>query len=154
LLQKVWPDTAVEDGSLTWHISLLRKALEDGEGERRFIETLPRRGYRFVADVHAADPVRPAPSPHRRRTWHLWTAFACFALAAALVYLPISPGSPHVTLAVLPVQNLTGDAEQDFIADGLTDEIIAQLSRVNPERLSVIARTSAMAYKGSAKTVR
>src|SRR5262249_953090 len=87
LLQKVWPDTAFEDGSLTWHISLRRKALEDGEGERRFIETLPRRGYRFVADVHAADPVRPAPSPHRRRTWHLWTAFACFALAAALVYL-------------------------------------------------------------------
>src|SRR6202011_951570 len=61
--------------------------------------------------------------------------------------------SPRIRIAVLPVQNLTGDPDREYISDGLTEEIIAQLGRINPERLGVIARTSAMTYKHSAKTV-
>jgi TolB-like protein len=78
------------------------------------------------------------------------------------VWPPISPGTifPHdplsprtVMLAVLPVQNLTGDLEREYISDGLTEEMIVQLGSRNPQRLGVIARTSSMAYKKTNKTV-
>src|SRR5215471_2667017 len=62
LLHRVWADAEVEDGSLTWHISLLRKALEDGVKGRHLIETIPRRGYRFVAPVTEAQVTDPAGS--------------------------------------------------------------------------------------------
>src|SRR6202011_1652497 len=58
---------------------------------------------------------------------------------------------PRIRIAVLPVQNLTGDLDREYISDGLTEEIIAQLGRINPERLGVMARTPAMNYKTSPK---
>lgn len=116
LLARVWPDAAVEEGTLSSHISLLRKTLGP-----QFIETIPKRGYRFVGRVKA---------PQRQ-----------------------SPASLRILLAVLPFENLDGSSRHDAFSDGLTDELITQLGRINPARLGVIARTSSMTYKATDKTI-
>ena len=177
LLEKVWPDTFVEEGTLTRSISVLRKALGDSPEGHSYILTVPKRGYRFVASVRldtgdtagasrsqlrmAQDwsPVAISPVPHRKwRTALIAGAVLAVFLALAGMYA-VSPYrnrpavSSRIMLAVLPVQNLTGNPDREYISDGLTEEIIAQLGRINPERLGVIARTSAMTYKHSAKPV-
>jgi TolB-like protein/Tfp pilus assembly protein PilF len=170
LLQKVWAGTAVEEGSLTWHISLLRKALDDGENGRRFIETIPRRGYRFISPVSEVS-VEESPASLQdtrsqvslaagnRLKW-LWSTALAMSVAGAVYWVwgdgRIGRPAQHsgrIMVAVLPVQNLTGDPEREYISDGLTEEVIANLARLNPARLGVIARTSSMAYKATAKTV-
>jgi TolB-like protein/Flp pilus assembly protein TadD len=122
LLQRVWPDTIVEEGSLTSHISLLRKALGEGPDGKQFIETIPKRGYRFTASV------REICAPQTRLSY-------------------------RIMLAVLPFENLTGRESHEYFSDGLTEEMISQLGRLNPERLGVIARTSAMLYKRTKKSI-
>ena len=114
LFLEVWPGVVVEDGTLTSHISLLRKTLGDG-----FIETIPKRGYRFVGAIEARAPT----------------------------------AEDRLLLAVLPFQNLGGSRKDDSFADGLTEELITQLGRLNAARLGVIARTSSMAYKSTDKTI-
>jgi TolB-like protein/Tfp pilus assembly protein PilF len=121
ILNRVWKDAFVEEGSLTRTISLLRKAL--GEGGQEYIATVSKRGYRFAAQVSEA-----AEQPASRRDYSV--------------------------LVVLPFENLSGDAKQEYFSDGLTEEMITQLSRLNPERLRIIARTSAMRYKESKKSIR
>src|SRR6185503_3553651 len=64
-----------------------------------------------------------------------------------------SPATAKMTLAVLPFENLSGDPEQEYLSDGMTEEMIMQLARLNPGRLAVIARTSSMHFKGSKKTI-
>lgn len=124
LLHKVWGDTVVEEGSLTSHISLLRKALGQGSDGRQFIETLPKRGYRFVGVVRSGTE------------------------------LPVRSTSERVMLAVLPFENLSGGKRHDYFSEGVTEEMITQLARLSPERLGVIARTSAMRYRSTDKSVR
>ena len=170
LLQKVWADATVEEGSLTSHVSLLRKALGDSADDRQFIETLPKRGYRFVASVRAAkydllqNPASPshtkrAPTDRQRARI---ISFALIAIAALLVlgyfgakrFIATRQSQPaRLMIAVLPFQNLTGDPAQEFVSDGLTEEMITRLGELNYEQLGVIARTSAMTYKGTAKPV-
>ena len=123
LLQKVWPATVVEEGSLTSHISLLRKTLAVGHHERQFIETIPKRGYRFVV------PVKQIAEP---------TADASVG---------------RMMLVVLPFENFSGGEKHDYFSEGLTEEMISQLARLSPDRLGVIARTSAMQYKSTNKSV-
>ena len=123
LLQQLWPDTVVEEGSLTSHISVLRKALGEGPHGQGFIETIPKRGYRFVAP--AERPGSEAPDSAAKRTM----------------------------LAVLPFENLTAGDRYDYFSDGLTEEMITQLARLSPERLGVIARTSAMQFKSTTKSI-
>jgi TolB-like protein/DNA-binding winged helix-turn-helix (wHTH) protein/Flp pilus assembly protein TadD len=177
LLEKVWPDTFVEEGTLTRSVSVLRKALGDTQEGHSFIVTVPKRGYRFVArvredveEVSAADvalneaETAVAPSPaktgmlqDRRFVMIAGVALALFVGAAAylswsrLLKKPVT--TPRIMIAVLPVVNLTGDADHEYISDGITESLIAQLGRMNPDRLGVIARTSAMTYKHSAKTI-
>jgi TolB-like protein/Tfp pilus assembly protein PilF len=122
LLRRVWPDTVVEEGSLTSHIFLLRRALGEGTDGQQFIETIPKRGYRFVG-----------PCAH----------VASSALAA---------GAERLMLVVLPFENLSGGRKHDYFSEGLTEEMISQLARLSPEQLGVIARTSAMQYKSTTKT--
>jgi TolB-like protein/tetratricopeptide (TPR) repeat protein len=119
--KQLWDDeTFVDfDQGLNYCVRQIRAALSDEADTPRFIETIPRRGYRFVADVV------PVSAPVERR----------------------------VMLVVLPFQNLSSDPEQDYFSDGLTEEMIAQLGRLNPRRLGVIARTSAMRYKQTDKAV-
>lgn len=118
LLKRVWPDTFVEEGGLARNISLLRKTLGDGKDDHQYIETVPRRGYRFVAPV------------------------------AEVRGEPIGAHS----LAVLPLANLSNDLSQDYFADGMTDELISSLMKV--EALRVSSRTSVMAYKQVGKPLK
>jgi TolB-like protein/DNA-binding winged helix-turn-helix (wHTH) protein/Flp pilus assembly protein TadD len=170
--QKLWAsDTFVDfEHSLNSAIKKLRAALGDTSENSRYIETVPRAGYRFVApleevpanlrpgadaqptadrsDVHAAEGESP------RRTWVTLTVISILFIAGLGAYFQWSrsrgrlqrPGG-RLMLAVLPFDNLTGDAGQDYFSDGLTEEMIAQLGRLDPEHLGVIARTSVMHYK-------
>jgi TolB-like protein/DNA-binding winged helix-turn-helix (wHTH) protein/Tfp pilus assembly protein PilF len=172
LRQRLWPDgTFVDfDHNLGSSINKLRSALNDSSTHPRYIETVGRRGYRFLADVKlasagssvevasaVADPVQPfAPS----RRW--MGILAAVALLAVLVtaYLqwktrpkPAAAAS-RVMLAVLPFESLTGDdSAQEYFSDGLTEEMTTQLGRMDPRRLGVIARTSVIHYKHSQKTL-
>jgi DNA-binding winged helix-turn-helix (wHTH) protein/tetratricopeptide (TPR) repeat protein len=121
-LKRVWPDSFVEEVALAHCISHLRKALRNGTQECTFIETVPKRGYRFVAAVE----VVPAAS-HQ--------------------------ASDPVRLAVLPFENLGAGPEREYLADGFTEETIAALGQIDPDHLSVVGRTSMLAYKRTAKSL-
>lgn len=124
LLSQVWQGAFVEEGSLARNISVLRKTLGSGEEGGEYIATLSKRGYRFVAPVQETANSRDSAAERK------------------------------IMLAVLPFQNLSGDPEREYFSDGLTEEMITQLSRLNPDRLGVIARTSAMMFKGTKKRIR
>jgi TolB-like protein/DNA-binding winged helix-turn-helix (wHTH) protein/tetratricopeptide (TPR) repeat protein len=167
LLKAVWNDSFVEEGSLTSHISHLRKTLGETEQGPVYVETIPKRGYRFLPAAKVADSssARVAPASEkangnaiRAKRPIFWIGAlgigAVVVLAAFLAWQRYGhPNQGRIMLAVLPVQNLTGDTSRDYLSDGLTDEIIAQLARFNPARLGVIARTSSFAYKDTKKTV-
>jgi TolB-like protein/DNA-binding winged helix-turn-helix (wHTH) protein len=166
------------DEGLNTAIRKLRVALGDSAENPRFIETIPRRGYRFIAPLHEG-VVQPPGMPQtigvdhpvdhvsgsERRRWQvgwralLWLAVAMLVVLGGGTYLrrrhhTVAAGSPRrVMLAVLPFQNLSNDPQQEYFSDGLTEETITDLGQLSPEKLGVIARTSAMAYKHSNKTV-
>ena len=162
LLQAVWGDIFVEEGNLTQYISHLRKALSDNSEDARLIVTIARKGYQFTGNVSVTETAGAAS--HRSlkkeitkpsRYW--WKAVLVGALAAILAgsgYLAWrhfrvteQPRTEKIMLAVLPFKNLTGDPNKEYLADGLTEEMISQLARLNPNQLGVIARTSVMGYK-------
>ena len=150
LIDKVWPDTFVEEGAVAQNISILRKALADGGGDPQWIRTVPKRGYCFVPPMPAVRTPRIAPK------W-VWAAAAAIVVALTTTLmlrarLHSSPPS-SMRVLVLPVENLSGSNAHDYVSDGLTEELIAQLSALDPDRLSVIARTSAMTYKGTRKPI-
>ncbi len=152
LQQKLWPaDTFVDfDRGLNRAINRLREALGDGTDNPRFIETLPRRGYRFIAPVEtAAAELSIVASPRKR--WLLVSAGAL--LAISLVSLGLKVGGrvqPRIqSLAVLPLENLSSDPAQDYFADGMTDELITEIAKIGS--LRVISRTSIMQYKAAHK---
>lgn len=161
LRQKIWPsDVYVTfDQSLNNAVRKVRDALEDSADNPRFIETVAKQGYRFIAPVNPVQPLSPQPPlPSGSRTMRKAAAIGLPAtlLVAALGYwtwhrpvMHATPSSERAILAVLPFDNLSHDPDQDFFADGLTEEMTAQLSKLNPERLSVIARGSVVKYKGS-----
>jgi TolB-like protein len=131
LIQAAWPGLAVEDSNLTVQIAALRRVLADAPGGESWIETLPRRGYRFIGPVAAAAAGSAQP----------------VATAEASLTPPDIP-----SIAVLPFQNLSGDPQQDYFADGIVEEIITALSRFR--YLFVIARDSTFSYKGRAADVK
>jgi TolB-like protein/DNA-binding winged helix-turn-helix (wHTH) protein/Tfp pilus assembly protein PilF len=159
LLEKVWPGTFVEESNLTQHISMLRKALQDGEGGFRYIETVPRRGYRFIAEVRELGGSATDNGVVRPRRRYRRPAFAIAGLvvllAASILTLPVwnrlrSSGPETIqSLAVLPLRNLSGDPAQDYFAEGMTEALITDLARI--PSLKVISRTSIMQYKDSHK---
>jgi len=197
LQARLWPaDTYVgfEEG-LNTAIRKLRVAFGDSADNPRFIETVPRRGYRFLAPVTEAPRAerllgqgkeigdseegagdRPEDSPETAgeavgrmpaapavRTW----SWKLVASAAGLLVLILAVGTylarsrravnpaptKRTMLAILPFQNLSNDTSQEYLSDGLTEETITDLGQLSPEQLGVIARTSAMAYKHTEKTV-
>ena len=164
VLQRVWPDTFVEEATLAQNIFTLRKALGDSAHGHKYIETVPTRGYRFVAPVKTLEQPRASadlgsqPRRTSARRLVLWTVVAISAvLTSAAFYFRArshqpGPAASRITLAVLPFQNLTADPNQEYFSDGLTEEMITQLGGLNPERLGVIARTSAMHYKSTTET--
>ena len=126
LIERVWPGLIVEEGNLTVQIAALRKALGEGPDGREWIITVPRVGYRMGV------PQAPPGQVEKVST---------------AINLPKSP-----SLAVLPFQNLSGDPEQDYFADGIAGDIITALSRF--KSFAVIARNSSFTYKGRAADVR
>lgn len=191
-------DTFVDfERGLNFCILQVRTALGDSSDNPRFVQTVPRKGYRFIAPV--SGDLRPSQEPpfpwvtsvpasppslaaippsfgaagvaspralgagpeSRRRQW------AAVAIGALLILAPVAwlavgreassalpaTSATRVRIAVLPFVNQTGDRDADYLVDGLTDELIAQLGRVSPNRLGVIARTSVMRYRNTDKTV-
>lgn len=164
LRQKIWPtDVYVTfDQGLNNAIKKVRDALGDSADNPRFVETVARHGYRFIAPVSTP---RGAPPEGRsrldllipRKTAAISLIAVC--LVAALGYwayrrpsIRERPPSERAVLAVLPFDNLSHDPDQEFFSDGLTEEMIAQLGKLNPKRLNVIARGSVSRYKSSSLT--
>ncbi len=198
----LWPaDTYVGfDEGLNTAIRKLRILFGDSADNPRFIETIPRRGYRFIAPVNEVPMVGEAfehtngtplqkdarvvtisevttvatvdrSTKANEAALHgsksrgsIWTILAALAAALVLVLVvvahrdrvPPAPEKPlekHEKLAVLPFQNLSNDPGQEYFSDGLTEETITDLGQLSPAQLGVIARTSAMTYKHTNKTV-
>ena len=161
LRKRVWPTDAYVafDQGLNNAIKKVRAALGDSADSPRFVETLARHGYRFVALVGALPqrPVEPRVRFGLRSRWQFsLIGLAGASLLAAAAYWAWHGSTTHagsptekVILAVLPFDNLGHDPDQEFFSDGLTEEMIAQLGNLNPERLTVISRGSVAKYKDS-----
>jgi TolB-like protein/DNA-binding winged helix-turn-helix (wHTH) protein/tetratricopeptide (TPR) repeat protein len=188
--KKLWPgDTFVDfDHGLNNAINRLREALSDSADAPRFIETLPRRGYRFIAEVRSDTPasieesaqvtsaawgtpssvgapespaVVTTPLPlSKRQLKKLWLAAASIGITAAVILgvhfererpFRSSTAMKIQSVAVLPLENLSGDPSQEYFADGITDALTTYLAQMRGIR--VISRTSAMHYKGTKKTL-
>lgn len=141
-------------------IRQIRQALGDSAGSPRFVETVPRRGYRFLAPVEQPPAVVPPPAPRRRRPWILAaaaTALAAGALVVSAWMLATEPQGAGATggslLLVLPFENYSAEASADYLSDGLTEELITEISRRYGGRLGVIARTSTMKYKETSQSI-
>lgn len=204
LRQQLWPaDTFVDfDHGLNSAMNRLREALGDSAESPRYVETLPKRGYRFIAPIEFVDRAstsrrapggdinlagvvvdqQPAPSPELPPLPSMQNppsespsrplrsvspgsravlVAAGVALIAAIliagVYLRVGRGAPaqsaKMTLAVLPFENLSAEADQEFFTDGFTDEMIAELGKLDPDHLGVIARTTTRLYKNARKDI-
>jgi TolB-like protein len=140
LLQAVWGGRIVSESTLTSHISAVRKAVGDSGAEQRLIRTVARKGVRFVGDV------RELPSPDGPST-PMIEPVRSGETPARVLPLPDKP-----SIAALPFQNLSGDPEQEYFADGVVEDITAALSRIR--WLFVIARNSSFTYKGRAVDVK
>ncbi|MGO9260032.1 MAG: winged helix-turn-helix domain-containing protein [Bryobacteraceae bacterium] len=161
LLKRIWPDTFVEEGTLFQNIATLRRVLGDGPDQRSFIETVPRRGYRFSGTVRQGDAEAPKVESRSRIGYRTVAGAAMGAVLLLAVWFawqgirpPVSPEQGKIKLAVLPFLNLSGDSGQDYFSNGLTEEMITQLGTLEPARLAVIARTSSMQYKDTKKDAR
>ena len=126
LQEKLWPKQsfADRDHGLNKAVNRLRDVLNDSASNPRFIETIARKGYRLIVPVTGGSDDNPQ-----------------------------TPATNRIRLAVLPFKNLSMDSEQEFFSDGLTEEMILELGRLSPDRLGIIARTSAMQYKDGAKRI-
>jgi len=181
LQKKLWPaDTFVDfDHGLNKAVSKIREALGDSAESPRFVETVARRGYRFLADVKVAEedpvripqpPARPNPmaesgsrpdlaresgAPKHLQPSLAWkiSGFAVLLLVTSLAAWKIhswNRRAPAIrSLAVLPLESLSSDSSQDYFADGMTDELISDLGQISA--LRVISRTSVMTYKHARK---
>ena len=148
--REIWgTDTFVDfDRNLNVCVAQLRAVLNDDSEAPRFIQTVPRRGYRFVAPVVAPEPSKPSTMPGNRRRWAILAGVAA-ACAIALAYFSIRsiPKPSGIRIAIMPFENLSGDAKDDSAVDGLTDELITEFGSVQPARLGVIGRSSVMRYR-------
>jgi len=154
-------DTFVEfDDGLNHAVRRLRNALSDTSQVPRYIETIPRRGYRFISPVEIESPASSSQLPDENlitRSSALRHALGIAGAAAAVAVLTLavvyggSTGGIE-SLAVLPLANFSGDSQQEFFADGLTEELTTELARINSVR--VISRTSAMRLKGTKLSLR
>jgi len=191
LRRRMWPDgTFVDFGnSLNTAVNKLREALGDSASNPRYVETLPRRDYRFIASVEAVEQaaglprnaveVAETPGPSLQgqaastaprpaaRNAKMASRILRVVVAALVFTVLITAGhfalkrsdssaataKGKIMLAILPFQNIRGDPGQDYISDGLTEELITQLGRLQPDRLGVIARSSVAHYKHSDKSI-
>jgi len=173
-LKALWPNSVVEEQALAHNISQLRKVLRDPAEDPKFIETIPKRGYRFIASVRAADeppadlaspaPDGAVPSAMQSLRWPRRAVLAVLAsglvlAAGTTVYVHWRRTGPEAagvlpairSLAVLPLENLSGDKEQEYFAAGMTDALTTDLAQIGS--LRVISETSARQFKGSKESL-
>jgi TolB-like protein/DNA-binding winged helix-turn-helix (wHTH) protein len=174
LRTQVWPaETFVDfDHSLHNAIARIREALGDSAGTPRYIETLPRRGYRFIGAVERVGIEESPPSsptepsieaplapPRSRRRAALIAVLLLLILVTVVIATVLALGFSHHlsaapsvrSIAVLPLDNFSGDPAQEYFVDGMTDELITDLAKIGG--LRVISRTSVMRYKGTRKAL-
>jgi DNA-binding winged helix-turn-helix (wHTH) protein len=179
IAEQVWgAETFVDfEHGLNFAVRQIRTALDDGAEQPRFLETVPRRGYRFIATVN----IPPESPPAEPRTRDLATAKEAhrdtdpkpvflrprsLVVAGVLAIVILTVGwlgwrqhlrsqssSRAIVLAVLPFDDLSPVPEQ-YLVEGLTEEMISRLTRINPDRMKVIARTSAMQYANTKKSAK
>jgi TolB-like protein/DNA-binding winged helix-turn-helix (wHTH) protein/Flp pilus assembly protein TadD len=180
LRSRIWADENFGDFDQAVNIAIakLRSALGDSAESPRYIETLPKRGYRFIAEVSVVDTGTPAKAPEsaagdrtgkepglqhqgvtptvapKRWLWSKRRTIVAFVVVLSLTILAVwlfrsweFPPAGIRSIAVLPLDNLSGDASQDYFSDGMTDELITDLAKI--KALRVISRTSVMRYKGT-----
>ncbi len=193
IIKTIWPESFVEEGNLTRYISTLRQVLGEGKNGQTYIETVPRIGYRFVAEVREVGSKGLDPAAHSRVAVEekregdqaadsdltkeayapsIWSKgklaaprVRLWALAASVVFLlafgwigldrwkPETSVTPKpATIAVIPFENLSAEPESEYFVDGLTDEIIRNLSLI--EGLEVRSRTSSFAFKDKPRNIR
>jgi TolB-like protein/DNA-binding winged helix-turn-helix (wHTH) protein/Tfp pilus assembly protein PilF len=163
IFARVWPGTIVEENNLAVQISALRRALGEPSGDPKLVITVPGRGYRFVgtleqevapapgplAEPVAEHPVVAALLPARRRISRPALAIAAGALILAILGARYGfrgiDNAPRLSIAVLPFRNLSGDTQQDYLADAISDDLTTDLSHIPGS--TVIARESADIYK-------
>lgn len=160
LRSRIWPQESFGDFDQAVNVAIakLRGALGDSAENSRYIETLPRRGYRFIAEVAVVDLTKPVAGvngkhsvdrrPRLRLAWKIagLTLVLVLVILTAWMMYPRRGPSPEIrSLAVLPLESLSIDPSQDYFADGMTDELITDLSQISA--LRVISRTSVMPYK-------
>lgn len=166
-MTRVWEGAFVEEAGLAQNISQLRKALRDSE----IIETVPKKGYRFLGTVRTIEPapqtVDRGPIPaeiessgkeirseknHRGWIWAIASVILLTAVVLLYVHEDRSTPRPNISsLAVLPLQNLSGDPGQEYFVDGMTEELITDLAQIHS--LRVISRTSVMQFKHTQKSL-
>jgi TolB-like protein/DNA-binding winged helix-turn-helix (wHTH) protein/Tfp pilus assembly protein PilF len=172
ILEAIWGKNQFvdADNSINTAIRKARQALKDDPENPRFLRTVSGKGYRFTAQVIEPPPLapvqgvaspaqapEPAAAPQPRRAWLFWSALALVAIIGTVAVFRSHFATPPKTnqkkamLVVLPFVNLSQVPGQDYLADGMTEEIITQLGSLDPARLGVIARTSSMQYKGAQK---
>jgi TolB-like protein/DNA-binding winged helix-turn-helix (wHTH) protein len=157
IVARLWTkDVFVDvDTGINTAIRKIRMALGDSPEAPVFVETVPGKGYRFVAAVEGSSAAPPARSPLRlpsRLALGLLAVAVIIGLATWASFTGRAP-TQRVTLAVLPFENLGGDPEREYLAYGLAEDTIATLGQVDPEHLGVIGRTSIMAYKRTTKSL-
>ena len=176
LLKEVWPDSFVEEGNVNRNISIIRKVLGDDATGKAYIETVPKRGYRFVASVRTMGgnglktieteqverdsqvdaPLRQKGNDGPKRSFtRRWVSLGgLVALTLGTIVYVLTRGDvtshPEIkSIAVLPLQNLSGDPAKEYFADGMTEALISGLAQIRA--LRVISRTSVMSFKGIQK---
>jgi TolB-like protein/DNA-binding winged helix-turn-helix (wHTH) protein len=192
IIKAIWPESFVEEGNLTRYISTLRQALGEGQNGQTYIETVPRIGYRFVAEVREIgskgfDPAAHSLAVEEKREGdqaadsdlskeayvlsilsngklaaprvRLWALSASVIVLLALGWLGLAMWKPEKSvmpkppaIAVIPFKNHSAEPESEYFVDGLTDEIIRNLSLI--EGLEVRSRTSSFAFKDKPRNIR
>jgi TolB-like protein/DNA-binding winged helix-turn-helix (wHTH) protein/Tfp pilus assembly protein PilF len=163
LRDRLWPDNTVVDYDLALKkaVNRLRETLGDSAESPRFIETVPRRGYRFLVDVQAIEPAQSTSVSNRTVPWK--PAFAVALALAGVLLLALNAGRLRSrifanarpleirSIAVLPLENLSNDPAQEYFSEGISDALTTNLAQIGS--LRVISRTSAVQFRGSKKTL-